>query len=872
MRARIVAAAALAAALGAFAAPHPAAAKPYGSGVFGAWRTGPAGLPTYRYMLDEGRDARARQPELAGSTDAWHQVGNDHVVANAYNHGYVQLWSQDRRHQWVNRHDDATGHFGGGYGYLRVGGRTISTLYDDRPAGARTVRDFGVGETHRRMVAAGLAVDEAVYAPFGDDPLLLHDVTITNTTSRTKRVSWFEYWDVNPYDQQTKQPRGFAAPRYDPASRTLTVAQSQQQVATAADPPAGLDQRPLTIFAAALRGPDGGHATRADGFFGSGGRARPAAVTADRLDPAPAQAVAAGRTGATLFAFRAPLRLAPGARVTLRYAYGAAQPAAVRRVVARYRRAADPLAVSRRAWARWLPDIRFGDRPWLTRELRWDAYMVRSGATYEECRGRHVISQGGAYQYDGGGVLAYRDALEHLLPMIYADPALARDVLFYSAQQVPRPGSAQRIPYGMGAQCRPIQLGSSTDMDLWLLLAAAEYGLASRDLGTFSVPVRYLDGGSSSLWEHLRTAFHHQESLRAAHGGYDAGSVGDWSDLSPQFLGMTESLLITAQLAYVYPRLAQLADLRGDRSFAAELRASGARALATTRASWTARGWYLRGYAGEQQLGAGAIFGEPQPWAMLAGAPNAGQATKLLANIRRYLTGVGAPGGPSPIGSSQSPAADDPGVTEHSRTPGGVGGNNAVFVGGSWFAINGWLSWGTSRLPVPGARARAFDEFLRNTLAAHATAYPTNWNGILSVDDVCRSFYSPNPGQCSNGLQTTYAGQNMHQPAWSLFDAIKLAGIEPTAAGYTIDPRLPMRRFSLRLPNVSLAVGARDVRGSVTPTGPGTLRMRVATSLSHPVVTLGGRRVTSSRQGRFVAFAMPVRAGRRAAWAIRAGA
>jgi hypothetical protein len=83
MRARIVAAAALAAALGAFAAPHAAAAKPYGSGVFGAWRTGPAGLPTYRYMLDEGRDARARQPELAGSTDAWHQVGNDHVVANA---------------------------------------------------------------------------------------------------------------------------------------------------------------------------------------------------------------------------------------------------------------------------------------------------------------------------------------------------------------------------------------------------------------------------------------------------------------------------------------------------------------------------------------------------------------------------------------------------------------------------------------------------------------------------------------------------------------------------------------------------------------------------------------------------------------------
>ena len=217
------------------------------------------------------------------------------------------------------------------------------------------------------------------------------------------------------------------------------------------------------------------------------------------------------------------MRLAPGRRVTLRYAYGAAPPSAVRGLVARYRRAADPLGSSRRAWARWLPAIRFGDRPWLTRELRWDAYMVRSGATYEACRGRHVISQGGAYQYDSGGVLAYRDALEHLLPMVYADPRLARDVLLYSAQQVPRPGDGEPIPWGMGAQCRPVQLGSSTDMDLWLLLAASEYGLATRDLRTFAAPVRWLRGGRASLWAHLRAAYRHQESLRRAHGGYDAG-------------------------------------------------------------------------------------------------------------------------------------------------------------------------------------------------------------------------------------------------------------------------------------------------------------------------------------------------------------
>jgi hypothetical protein len=62
-----------------------------GSGAFGKWRVDPFGLASYRYALDELTDPRAPQSELAGSRDAWHQLGNDHIVANTYNHGYVQL-------------------------------------------------------------------------------------------------------------------------------------------------------------------------------------------------------------------------------------------------------------------------------------------------------------------------------------------------------------------------------------------------------------------------------------------------------------------------------------------------------------------------------------------------------------------------------------------------------------------------------------------------------------------------------------------------------------------------------------------------------------------------------------------------------------
>src|SRR4030095_10218533 len=101
------------------------------------------------------------------------------------------------------------------------------------------------------------------------------------------------------------------------------------------------------------------------------------------------------------------------------------------------------------------------------------------------------------------------------------------------------------------------------------------------------------------------------------------------------------------------------------------------------------------------EIGSGAIFGEPQPWAILAGIPTRKKARTLVANHRRFLGGVDAPAlvnGPSKIGSSLSPASNDPDVTERSQPPGGVGNNNANYVGGTWFDVNGWGPRGARQL------------------------------------------------------------------------------------------------------------------------------------------------------------------------------
>ena len=575
-----------------------------------------------------------------------------------------------------------------------------------------------------------------------------------------------------------------------------------------------------------------------------------------------------------MMAFRAPWRLRPGHAITLRYAYGMAHPGQIPGLVARQREQPAVVLPERAKWARSMPQVRLGSgRTWLSRELQWAEYTLRSGASYEECRGRRIISQGGYYQYDLGFQGAFRDPLQHMLPMIYSDPGLARDVLLYSASEQPLEGG--QIPYAMSSLCRPNDaLEDANDMDLWLLWSAAEYGLATRDLPVFNTPVRYSDGGNAPLWRHLKRAFEHQESLRGPHGSYLSPGAGDWSDFSTAFLQMTESNLVSAQLAYVYPRLAQLADLRGDRGFARTLRAAGARNRAVTRREWTGGGWYSRGYSGDRQIGRGVIFGEPQPWAILAGVPRGGQARTLVRNIRRYLTGVGAPAaarGPARIGSSQSPASSDPGVTERSSPVAtATGDNNAVFVGGSWYAVNGWLAWSLGELgdTVPGARRYAFDELQRNTLRAHARAYPRHWGGTISVDDVCRAHFSTDSARCGIGL-TGYTGQIMHQPTWLLYDTIRLAGIEPTTRGYRIQPKLPLRRFSLRLPRAGVAYGPAGARGYVVTLRAARLRMEVtAPAAGRFIAYANGTPVRSRQKGRTVAFTLPARAGRAAQWAI----
>ncbi len=883
-------------ALGAPTAPAPLSADPsaaditstYGSGHFGSWGADQWGLPVFRYNDDELTDPAAAQPELAGGTPAQHQLGNDDIKGMAFNDGYTEFWDQDLLSQWANLYLPSSRHYAGGYGYLNVGGNVTSTLYADHQTGDSFQRSFGVGYYRKQISFDGVAVHEDTYAPFGSDPVLLDDVTLTNTSSKPTTASWFEYWDVNPFDQaeQDQQNRGLLSPAYDPASRTLSVAQFGN------DP---RDTSPLSIFASALQGPVADWETSVSAFFGTGSRAVPSEVAANKLSQSIALPNPPDHAGDTLTAFRAPVTLAPGQSVTLRYIYGMAQPSQIGGLVSKYRAAAKPEDDSERAWVSYLPRANFGSSyAWVARELQWDAYLLRSATVYDATCHLHTITQGGYYQYGDGSNLGERSWDHYELPIVYSDPGLAREILQYTIQFQP-PGAAQdaQLPYGSGAFCERIDLGTSNDLDFWLLNAAAAYGLGSRDLAFFNQQVPFYGSATTAtVWQHLKIAFEHAEAYLGPHGDYVMGSTGDWSDFSTQFEQMTESTLVLAQLSYAYPQLAELADIYGDHAFAAQLRAAAARNLATLRAQWTGQGWYSRGYSGTRQVGSGVLFEEPQPWAILAGAPSSTQAATLVANVHRYLDGYGAPSGPTRVGSVIVPGVNDPGVTEHGPIPsGGVANppeptsqllansplNGAdEWPGGVWFDPNGWLTWalGSLKGEVHGAVNDAWSEYLRNTLANHATVYPDHWAGTVSVDDACYGYYSTAPQDCGNGLSTSYDGQITEQPTWMVMDALDLAGIKPVEDGYEITPELPMSTFSLRFPQVGVASQPRLLRGYITPQAGTKLTMHVVAppDSKHDKLQAyaNGHAVPSRTADGLTSFTLLTSADRPADWALKA--
>ena len=856
----------------------------YGSGHFGEWMDDEWGAPAYRYTCDQLTDPKAvapTDPIFCGATDQWHQLGNDRLVVKASNFGYMQVRQDEGNPKFLNDYIPEEGEFGGGIGFLSDGDHVVSSYYCGHAE--RFDRVFGLGYYRKTVTAHGYTIDQTVFAPYGDDPVLITKVTIRrHTTVRgggdaNARLRWTEYWGCRPYEfcgsdgdvctqTETHFQRRIFGKRFRHNFEALLggLVERKQYLHPESEYPIGANGRrarditPPATFLIPLG--DEPSTVTADSFpfFGEGGVAAPQAARR-ALNGRLAAFTKIASAYDVLNAARPALlmqrefELQPGESRTLHSLYGyltaeqSAEP-----LVAKYRAsAASTLPETVKTWAQDGLRLSTAGEPWVEREAAWSNYYLRSNVTYDEIFEEHFVSQAGAYLYlngpgrDGGG----RDSPLHAMPLIFSRPEQAKATLRYCLKERYHNAPPLREDGSPVDEAGHFLMDSApSDVALWHLWLASEYVLGTRDRAVFDEEIpTYPKGAPNAQRYTVRELLARlDQSIRGDIGVGPHGLLrirgGDWNDnllLShcpndqrKVCQEMGESMMSAAMAGYIFDRYAALHDYLGSAPHeAGEMRAFARSQREAVTRQWTGR-WYRRAWLGPKAGWMGeepSLWLEPQPWAIISGAAGPERAKQLSATLTRLLRD------PSPIGAmhvnaeSQDSDPLDRGVAEE---------------GGVWPALNVTLIWALAQVDGDAA----WDEWKKNTLARHAEAYPGMWCGILSGPDTYNGVLSQFPGQAmvSDLIRkpgtiidhvysrdfgmTDFPVMNMHPHAVPLLALTKLIGAEFTVQGVTLRPVLPLAAYRFTSPLLGLERSADGYAGWYDPPaahGPWTIQVQL---------------------------------------------
>ncbi len=744
----------------------PASADPaFGSGYFGRWITDAFGLPAYHYTCDQTRDPKAVLPvneAWRSKTDHIHQFGNDRLVVVASNYGYVQVRQDEGSPKFLNDYAPAQHRFGGGIGFLADGDFILSTHY---PATAATSfeRFFGTGYVRKQLQSARYEIDQTIFAPFGDDPVLVSQTTVTNRSAQHQHPRWIEYWGCTHYQFSYRAlmeggvtssadaapqlrrdfSRRFAAsvrtrrattPVCCSASASSAVRLKRRRSGQKCKPRFARTPTPTSVGPSPRSRPVPAWTTPPHRRPSSSRSALPPMPSPPMPKPssATASSIPSARSHRSIATSTRPVPRRP----SFSSANSTSHPEKAKRstsstatsrtarplnaLVAKY--STNPttlLATSSQRWRSTGVTFSVDSEPWVAREIAWNSGYIRSALTFDSFFQEHILSQGAGYQYLAGLQGAARDPLQHVLPLIFTAPDIVRGILRYTLKEIQPDGA---IPYaivgaGVPMPCRY----RPSDLQLWVLWLTTEYVLATRDNAFLServptYPPTAPHGQPSTVLELLDLCFHHlTEIIGTGEHGLQRLLNGDWNDsivvnrLTPaQVAEVTahgESVLNAAMATWVFDNYARLLTVANRPEAATAARRKAAAQREAVQRQWNGR-WFRRAWLG-QELGWNGekqLWLEPQPWALLGGCTTPEQTRTLVRSIDEMCRRR------SPIGAlMQYPA--DPTMKDEP----GNGTNGGIFA-----AINATLIWALSQ--VDGAMA--WDEWKKNTFALHADQLP----------------------------------------------------------------------------------------------------------------------------------------------------
>jgi hypothetical protein len=390
-----------------------------------------------------------------------------------------------------------------------------------------------------------------------------------------------------------------------------------------------------------------------------------------------------------------------------------------------------------------------------------------------------------------------------------------KEILRYTLKEIRQNGT---IPYGItgNGMTLPVKEDNASDLYLWLLWAASEYMLATRDtpfldeeLTTY--PIYGSPARSQSVRSLLAQCYRHMvENVGTGTHKLIRMLRDDWADgleratvpenMRADCALVSESVLNSAMASYVFDYYARMLSYAGaDHTLVKDARQKAEENRQAVRWQWTGR-WFRRAWLGPQLgwVGEDAIWLSPQPWAIVGGVTTPEQNRELGGVINELLRR------PSPIGGMQI----SKGCRFAKKWGAGLGSGTD---GAVWPALNWSLIWALATLDGE----MAWDEWKKNTLARHAEVYPDLWYGIWSGPDSYRSALNKNPG--TNGPD--FPVMNMHSHAWPLYSAAKLLGLEFNSDGLKLKPTLPMDTYEFCSPLLGFIKSVRGYEGWYAPTG-----------------------------------------------------
>ncbi len=809
--------------------------KVFGSGYFGEWIEDDFGLPAYRYTCDQINDPKAITPmneKWRSKTEHLHQVGNDRLVAVASNYGHVQVRQDEGSPKYLNEFNPEKGHYAGGFGYLTDNDDFLSTFY---PGNADSFeRIFGIGYFQKKVSGKGYFVNQIISAPFGDDPVIISQVKITNNRKKRVDLRWIEYWGCYTYQFSAAAFAGILSKTSDKHPRDIRHESSDnlkhefksvendtgiqdtryfENLEKVYDPnnlkPSYDDKFPPKTFLVSLDSEISGMQTNSTDFFGIGGVESPDGLKNDLNNSLNSTGVESSML------LERKISLNPGESCTFSFLYGyLPDNFELESLINKYKTSTSTkFKKSCEQWKASRIQLQINDEAWVNREVFWHYYYLRGAMTYDSFFKEHILSQGHVYQYIIGFQGAARDPLQHALPFIYNDPDIVKNVIRYTLKTVRKSGE---IPYGItgSGQILPAPFKPS-DQEMWLLWLASEYILGTRDTDFLSEKIsRYPVYGSRvevvNVGEILKRCYRHLvKKTGTGRHGLQRLSNGDWNDgvvlgnIPPEkhkeIQKEGESVLNAAMAIFSLKIYSEMLRFVNESELAEEVLNYSESQREAVRAQWIGK-WFRRawltedlGWVGEDQM-----WLEPQPWAIIGNVLDDREKKILVQSIDELVRK------PSKIGARL-----------HSRGIESIRNIGQGVNAGIWPSINGTLIWALSL--VNGEMG--WNEWKKNTLAYHAENFPDVWYGIWSGPDTYNSDLSKYPGQTvfdeslitgereavdEEELMGHYATAwtdfpvfNLHPHAWPLYDIIRLVGINFTREGIEINPTLPKDSFEL---------------------------------------------------------------------------